>query len=145
MNIRNVLFILGKVAKAEGGFLLLPMICSLCYQEYDVAKVYLMCAAFCTLIGLILERFRLKQTKILSREGMVAVGLSWCLISALGCLPFIFTGEIPNPVDAFFETVSGFTTTGSTIIPDLSTISMEVYSGAHSPTGLAGWESWYFY
>lgn len=123
MNIRNVLFILGKVAKAEGGFLLLPMICSLFYQEYDVAKVYLMCAAFCVLIGLILECFRLKQTKIRSREGMVAVGLSWCLISVLGCMPFVFTGEIPNPVDAFFETVSGFTTTGSTIIPDLSTIS----------------------
>lgn len=123
MNIRNVLYILAQVCKAEGCFMLMPMICALCYRETRVAWIYLACGLLCFLVGVVLERFRLAQTRIRNREGMVAVGLSWIVMSILGCLPFVIAGEIPNPVDAFFETVSGFTTTGSTIIPNLDAIS----------------------
>lgn len=123
MNLRAILYVLGQVCQAEAAFLLLPMICALCYQEYRVALIYFLVALLCLGLGFLMTYGRKSVGRFRAREGMAATGLAWILMSILGSLPFILAGEIPNPVDAFFETVSGFTTTGSTIIPDLSTIS----------------------
>lgn len=123
MNIPVLIYVLGQVCKIEAALMLLPVVCALCYREYPVAGVYLIVSAICLVIGLIMTARKPKYNKIRTREGMAATGLSWILMSILGCLPFILLGEIPNFIDAFFETVSGFTTTGSTIIQDLDAIS----------------------
>lgn len=123
MNLKAIIYVLGQVCKAEAAFLLLPMICALCYQEYRVAVVYLTVALLCLTIGFLMTMNKKKVGRFRAREGMAATGLAWILMSILGSLPFVFLGEIPSPVDAFFETVSGFTTTGSTIIPNLDVIS----------------------
>lgn len=123
MNFRVVIYILGQVCKAEAAFLLLPALCALCYQEYSIVLIYFLCALLCLVIGFFMTLKKPVNSRIRPREGMAVTGLAWILLSVLGCLPFLLSGEIPNPIDAFFETVSGFTTTGSTIIEDLSLIS----------------------
>ena len=123
MNIPVLIYVLGQVCRIEAALMLLPVICALCYHEYPVALIYLIVSALCLVIGSIMTARKPKNNRIRAREGMAATGLSWILMSILGCLPFILLGEIPNFIDAFFETVSGFTTTGSTIIQDLDAIS----------------------
>lgn len=123
MNKRIIVYVLGLVCLFEAGFLLLPMLCAAIYQENKVMWVYLGVAGLCLLLGLVMIRKRPRPFSISPKEGMAAVALAWVVMSILGALPFLLTGEITNPFDAFFETVSGFTTTGSSIIPNLDTIS----------------------
>lgn len=123
MNLRAIGYILGQVCKAEAAFLLLPMICALCYSESRIALIYFLCALLSLTIGFFLTLKKPENGRIRPREGMIATALAWILMSVIGCLPFLMAGEIASPIDAFFETVSGFTTTGSTIIEDLGTIS----------------------
>lgn len=124
MNIGVLLYVLGLVCMFEGAFMLLPAVCALCFREYNIVMIYVGCGALCAVLGFVLFWFnRKKNFKMRTREGMAAVGLSWIVLSLLGALPFVISGEIPNYVDAFFETVSGFTTTGSTILEDVGAIS----------------------
>ncbi len=123
MNYRMVGYILLWVIKLEGLFLLLPVFIGLIYREYEQAVIFLICAAIYCVLGFIGTFFKPKNTRIFQKEGFVAVALCWIVISVFGALPFVFTGEIPNFVDALFEIVSGFTTTGSSILTDVETIS----------------------
>ncbi len=83
-----------------------------------------MIIAICSLVlGFIVERFKYKSKVFYAREGFVTVSLSWILLSVVGAIPFVLTGEIPSYVDALFETVSGFTTTGGTILQDVEVLS----------------------
>lgn len=123
MNLSVIRFVLGLVCLFEGGFLSLPMITALIYQENEIAKIYLGVALLCIVLGILLLYKADRSRRMRPAEGMVAVALSWLVLSLLGALPFWLSGEMPNYVDAFFETVSGFTTTGSTILYDLDSIS----------------------
>ena len=114
MNIRMVGNTLGKVLLAEAALLLLPMTAALVYRES--ARPFVWTILLLLPVGLGLSAIRPRSFELFAREGFVCVGLSWILMSLFGSLPFVFSGDIPLFVDAFFETVSGFTTTGASIL-----------------------------
>ncbi len=123
MNYFVLFYILGTVCLFEGAFMLVPLITALIYQEYSIAVVYVLCILMCCLIGGVLLVISGNNRQIHAKEGMIAVALSWLVLSLLGALPFFISQEIPSYIDAFFETVSGFTTTGSTILTDVGKMS----------------------
>lgn len=125
MNYSMIRYILAWVLTFEGVFLLLPSIVSGVYGENE-GIVFLVVAAGCFLFGT-LGRLKKPKSKVFySKEGFVSVSLSWILMSLVGALPFWLTGEIPSYVDALFETISGFTTTGSSILTDVESLSHTV-------------------
>ena len=131
MNSAMIVYILGWILLCEAALLLLPMAVSLLYAESVAAAALGGTAALCAVLGFLL-RLRKPQNKILYiREGLVIAALSWIVISIFGSLPFVFSGAIPNVIDAFFETVSGFTTTGASVLPEVESI----------PHGILFWRS----
>lgn len=118
MNYSVIRYILASVLSFEGLFLLLPAIVSGVYGEKQ-GLVYLAVAAASLLIGTLGRIKKPKSSVFYSKEGFAAVSLSWIILSLVGALPFYLTGEIPSYIDALFETISGFTTTGSSILPDV--------------------------
>ena len=121
MNIQMIRYTLAQVLRIEGVFLLLPCIVSLIYRE-KVGLIYLFTALALLIIGTIGSLFKPKNMVIYLKEGCVATSLSWILMSLGGCLPFYISGEIPSFTDALFETVSGFTTTGASILPEVEVL-----------------------
>ena len=123
MNYRMVAFVLGRIFAIEAGLMLFPLICAMLYGEWYLLPAFLLPAALLAVLGFITSRKTPKNTTIFARDGLAIVALVWVLLSVFGALPFIITGEIPSFVDAFFEMVSGFTTTGSTILTDVESLS----------------------
>lgn len=123
MNFRMHLYILAKVMLIEGILMLIPTICALFYGETDKLIIYLSCSAVSALLGLVISNIKPKNTNIYLKDGCVVTAESWLLLSLIGCVPFLITGEIPRFTDAVFETVSGFTTTGSSILTDVEALS----------------------
>ena len=121
MNYRMIAFILGRVLLILAALMLLPLVTALVYGEsiWPFAATILATAA----CGGVLLLFRPRSREIYAREGFTCVGLSWLAMSLLGSLPFVIGGDIPRFVDAFFETVSGFTTTGASILNDIESLS----------------------
>lgn len=122
MNYSIVLYILGCVLKFESAFLVLPALVGLIYREHASVS-YLAVAVLCLILGVFLTHKKPRSTNLYTREGFVAVALSWIIMSIFGAIPFVLTGDIPFYVDALFETISGFTTTGSSILTDVESIS----------------------
>lgn len=119
MNYRIVLYILGYVLKFESIFLLLPALVDLLFYSEDAAVPYFFCAALCLICGLLLGVRKPRNKSLYAREGFATVALSWLVMSIFGALPFVLTGDIPSYVDALFETISGFTTTGASILTEV--------------------------
>ncbi|MDE7063407.1 MAG: TrkH family potassium uptake protein, partial [Lachnospiraceae bacterium] len=122
MNSSIVRFILGQVLKMEALLLLLPCLAAVFYLEPE-GFCYLGTAALCLLSGTLMTLKKPANTVFYLKEGCVATALSWIIMSLFGCLPFVFTGEIPSFINALFETVSGFTTTGASILSDVEALS----------------------
>ena len=122
MNYPVIGQVLSWILCTEGALLLLPCIISLIYRE-DQGMIYFALAILAIALGYLTGRRKVKNKAIYQREGFVAVGLSWVLLSLYGAIPFVLTGEIPCYVDAVFEIVSGFTTTGSSILSDVEALS----------------------
>lgn len=122
MNYSIVLYILGCVLKFESAFLVLPALVGLIYREHASVS-YLAVAVLCLILGVLLTHKKPRSTNLYTREGFVAVALSWIIMSIFGAIPFVLSGDIPFYVDALFETISGFTTTGSSILTDVESIS----------------------
>ena len=122
MNYSIVLYVLGCVLKFESAFLVLPALVGLIYREHASVS-YLAVAVLCLILGVLLTHKKPRSTNLYTREGFVAVALSWIIMSIFGAIPFVLTGDIPFYVDALFETISGFTTTGSSILTDVESIS----------------------
>lgn len=123
MNKRMILSILGALLLIEAAFMLLPVAAALIYREPSGIWFFhtALAAAVC---GFAACRFSKPRSKtIYAREGLVIVALGWMLLSLVGALPFTLSGEIPFYLDAVFEMVSGFTTTGSSILPDVEALS----------------------
>lgn len=115
MNLTMIAYIVGCVLEIEAVLMLLPALVGLGYGEAS-AVAFVACAVGAALVGLIVIRRKPKNTNFYVREGMVATALSWLIMSAVGALPFSITGQIPHYLDALFEMVSGFTTTGASIL-----------------------------
>lgn len=123
MNSSMIRVILGQVLQVEAAFLLLPCIVSLVYQE-KVGYTYLIVALICVVIGTLMSLINRPDNKaIYLKEGCVATAGSWILLSLFGALPLYMTGEIESYTDALFEVISGFTTTGATILLDVEALS----------------------
>ncbi len=116
MNYRIVVRTLGFILLFEAVFFLVPAITAVCYQEKEFF-VFLLCMLLCGAVGGACFLMKNNGGSMYAKEGFVIVALSWILMSLFGALPFWFSGAIPSFVDALFETISGFTTTGATILP----------------------------
>ncbi len=124
MNYRIVFNTTGKVLVVESGLMLLPLLVSLLYQEWLAAIAFSATAVVTAILGLLLFKLiKPKSSFLFAKEGLVTVALAWISVSIFGALPFVVSGDIPNYIDAFFETVSGFTTTGASILTDVESLS----------------------
>ncbi len=121
MNIAMVVYVLGLVCLCEGALLLLPVVVGICYMEAATWSLVIT-AVLCVVIGWMFVRNKPVKRMMYQREGMVITALTWIIISILGALPFLIAGAIKDPVDALFETVSGFTTTGASILPQVENL-----------------------
>lgn len=122
MNGSIIRYILGQMLKIEGALMLLPCATAVIYQESQ-GFAYLTIGAVCALLGLVMSWRKPEDTVFYLKEGCVTTALCWIFLSIFGAMPFVITGEIPSFTDAMFETVSGFTTTGSSILTNVEALS----------------------
>ena len=122
MNRSIIRYILAKVLEFLGLFLLIPCVVAVIYGEKE-GFAYLIVATICGVLGILGAIKKPKSFTFYAREGFVSVALSWILLGIVGGLPFCLTGEIPRFTDAMFETISGFTTTGASILTDVEALS----------------------
>ena len=124
MNYKMMGRFMAQILSIEGVFMIPALIISLCYGENGVAKAFgwtmLLILVICIALYLIC---RGAPSAFYAKEGLVCVGISWIVLSPVGCLPFYISQEIPKFVDALFEMVSGFTTTGASILPEVENLS----------------------
>ena len=124
MNYKMIGRFLAQILSIEALFMVPALFISAGYREWLAVQGFLCAIGLILLATLIFFLICRSAPRALdAREGMVCVGISWIALSLFGCLPFIFSGEIPRFIDAFFEIVSGFTTTGSTILTNVEALS----------------------
>ena len=119
---RSVIYILGWILMIEGVFMLLPVGTSLVYHESQ-GIAFLIVMTVCAVMGFLLIRQKPRNINFYMKEGFVCTALGWIEMSIFGCLPFVINKEIPSFINALFETVSGFTTTGASILPEVESMS----------------------
>ena len=120
MNYQMIGFVIGRILLSEAALMALPMLVALLYGESVLP--FLLPILVLVLLGGALGLPRPKRTALYARDGFAVVALAWILVSAFGAVPFVLSGDIPSMVDAFFETVSGFTTTGSSILREVESL-----------------------
>ena len=125
MNFSIVKRIIGYVLVFVAVLMVLPCIVAVIYQERE-GWSFVITAVLCLLLGFLFMWKKPENRVFYVKEGFVAVALSWIIMSVMGSLPFLITGTITNPIDAVFETVSGFTTTGSSVLSDVEAVSKSV-------------------
>ena len=130
MNFRLLSHTMGYILWVEAGFLLLPALTACIYAE-TCWQQFLLTALLCAAAGTVLHLIPVKKAQMHSRDGFVAVALSWVLLALFGALPYVFTGVLDSYIDAVFETVSGLTTTGSSTFTAVS----------HLPRSVLLWRS----
>ncbi len=118
MNYRVILYTLGCVLCCEAVCMLLPLLCAILYGEPELYS-FLISIAVCVIFGIILMLTESKTKEMYAKEGFIIAALSWIIISVFGALPFFISGSIPSFIDALFETASGFSTTGASILSDV--------------------------
>ena len=122
MNLKIVFYYLGWVLNMEAVLMLLPCVTSLIYRD-GCLIYFLLPMAMCGMVGWITTHKKPVDMVFYAREGFLAVALTWVLLSFFGALPFWFGREIPSLTDALFETISGFTTTGASILNNVEGLS----------------------
>ncbi len=122
MNFEFIKYIVGWILNFQGIFLLVPCIVSTIYGE-ESGYAFLIASLISFVTGFLCTRKKPKNTSFYAKEGFVTVALGWIVLSVSGALPFIISGEIPNIYDALFEAISGYTTTGATILSDVESLS----------------------
>lgn len=116
MNFRMIRYITAQLLIVEGLFMTIPLAVTLIYREYAMLPSFLIPMGIMFLLGGVAIFFKPKNKTLGAKEGFIIVGLSWIIMSLFGCLPFVISKLIPNFLDAYFETVSGFTTTGASVL-----------------------------
>lgn len=123
MNRKMVYYMTGRIILLEGALLLVPLLVSLIYQDPGTVP-FLITIAICAAVGGALSCFFRKTSQVIfAKEGFLITALAWLSVSAIGAIPFVLSGQIPSYIDAFFETVSGFTTTGASILTHVESMS----------------------
>ncbi len=125
MNYHMIRYVLGQIMKLEAALMGLPLLVSLYYLDEGSIPILSVMLPL-GVLGYILTGFKPKKQTIYAREGFVIVAFAWILLSVFGALPFVISGTIPSFTDALFETVSGFTTTGSTLLTDIESLPMSL-------------------
>ena len=124
MNKKMVFSTLGQLTLSEAALMLLPLIVALIYGEIQTVLAFAITIAIALVVGLTLYFTCKTENKVIfAKEGFVIVAFGWLIMSVIGSIPFVINGDIPSYVDAFFETVSGFTTTGASILLDVEVLS----------------------
>jgi len=131
MNYSSIAHVMGTLLVVTGAAMLLPVICSLCYFDEGDLYPLLLSSLLTTGVGLPLWWLFRKKDELNIKDGFFIAVFGWTLISAVSALPFMFHGSIPSFTDAFFEMISGYTTTGATILTDIEVV----------PHGLLFWRS----
>ncbi len=127
MNYKMMGKFIGRIMTLEVVFMIPALIISICVHNYMAAKGFAVSMAIIVLFAAMLLWYgRKAERKFYAKEGLVCVSASWIFMSIFGCLPFVISGEIPNFIDALFEMVSGFTTTGASIVPAVEELSAGV-------------------
>ncbi len=126
MNYSMIRYILFRLFRVFGALLVLPFIVAIIYKEYDSAESFFMLILISSIVGYLGSFKKPKNTVIYAKEGFTITALAWIVVSMLGAVPFVVTGTIPNYIDACFETVSGFTTTGGSILTSVEQIEKSV-------------------
>ena len=126
MNYRMIRYIIGTLIQMEAVLFLLPAFTALFYKEATCIAAFLGSALFCVVGGHLVKGKKPEDVTIFSSEGYVSVAVCWVMLSICGAMPLYFSGYFPNPVDALFEIVSGFTTTGATILGDVEVLPRSV-------------------
>lgn len=122
MNYSLIIYIIGWILNIEAAFMLMPCVVALIYGESE-GVAFLLVMLACAVCGMLLVMHKPKKTNFYLKEGFVTVALSWIILSVIGALPFVISGDIPHYIDALFETVSGFTTTGGSVLSDIEGLS----------------------
>ena len=122
MNIPMISYMLGWLLNTIAALMLFPFMVSLYYGEPN-GRYFIFCALAYFIVGFIFTRKRPKNERFFAKEGFVMTALSWLLLSLVGCLPFFLSGEIPSLTNALFECISGFTTTGASILNNVEKLS----------------------
>ena len=125
MNYQSIRYIIGWVIMITAGLLVFPCIVALIYGEKE-GWIFLSCAVAAAILGKLISFKKPQNNQIYAKEGFVIVALSWVILSIIGAVPFYATGAIPSYVDALFETVSGFTTTGASILTEIESLPKSV-------------------
>ncbi len=124
MNYSKLGCILGKIMILEGILMLAPLAVSFIYQESFIHKLaFFVPIVILGMIGGLLQRIKPRRNSLYQKEGFALVATVWIIMTLFGALPFVINGDIPNYIDACFEIMSGFTTTGASIITDITIIS----------------------
>lgn len=123
MNFRLINSILSRVIMLQGVLLLPSCLVGILYKEWGDALTYLIVSFVCFIVGFLMYLTKPKSSTFYAKEGFVAVSLSWIIMSLIGAMPLYFTSDIPSFTDALFEIISGFTTTGSSILPNVEALS----------------------
>ena len=123
MNHRMIRYTVFWVLRIEGAFMILPCIIALIYREWRELLVYLICMGITLAIGFAGSARKPENQEIYMKDGFVAVALCWIVMSLIGAVPFVMTGEFSSYLDALFEIVSGFTTTGATVLSNVEALS----------------------
>lgn len=124
MNNKMIFSTLGKLTVSEAVMMIFPLITALIYGEKQTAIAFLISILIAGVVGFALYfGCKTKNKVIFAKEGFIIVAFSWLIMSAIGAIPFVISGDIPSYIDAFFETVSGFTTTGASILRDVEVLS----------------------
>lgn len=131
INFKIIAHLMGLLLTVNGGFMLLAALVSYYYKDGVGFELFLACLVSLAIGGLIMFATRTHRKEIQKREGYIIVTFGWIFMSLAGTLPYVFTGAIPSFTDAFFETMSGYTTTGASILNDIESI----------PRGVLFWRS----
>ena len=121
MNHSIIIYMLGWIMNIEAALMLIPILTAVVYKE-GIISCYAGVAVVCAVLGFLCTRKKPKVRMFFAREGFVLVSLGWLVLSFFGCLPFVLSGEIPHFIDALFEIVSGFTTTGASVLAEPGTL-----------------------
>ena len=122
MNYKMIRYIIGMILMAESAFMVLPMLFSLFYKEFDVLLPFAFSIGITFTVAAIFGLKKPKYDLVFARESYIAVAVGWILVSVFGALPFYLSGAIPSVADALFETVSGFTTTGASVLSSVENL-----------------------